>query len=539
MKTLITILLLMAASCVMTSMVEAQDLSVQRAIQVEFPTEAGKKYQLQFGGTVNGPWFDWGGTFEGTGGVAQRVSVTVGQESGFFRLQVSGKVVLTQFKKDAINARLAQAIDDFGIPGIAAGIWVGEEEPWLTARGLANLETKEPLTPDHRFRIGSASKTFVAMAAMQLIHEGKVRFDDVITRYLNQEEMDALSAYNLDAITVRMLLRHTSGFANYTSDVPTWFLPYITDRTRVWNNLELLKIANAPAGPDGTPETVPLFTPGIAWSYSNTNYVLLAIVVERVTGEFIGTQLAKRFFEPLGLMQTRYPIPGESEIQGDKVSRGYMNWRNMLNGETSVPAGLIDVTQYDPSGVGPAGPLTSTVGDLLTWIRNIAHGAELIGDLSLPQINWHYFRAVGVTPNTWQALDFSYGMGLAHEDDNENDANYYLIGHRGQISGFDTAMQYLPDQDTGIVVFCNRTLSNGPGDGPFNPFPTEGWPSNANEVAVYYIINQLYPELIASSKISDPGSFSGASVRSLIQSSRSKDAAQPGFRVRPPLTEYP
>ncbi len=530
----------LAALGILVSQAEAQELTINRAVQAEFPTVAGKQYQLQFANQPEGPWFDWGDPIVGNGGSAQRVSITVGRDAGFFRLQVAGDITLTQAKKDRINAHLAQAIEDYEIPGIVAGVWIGDEEPWLTARGQANLDTGEMLTPDYRFRIGSASKTFVAMAILQLIHEGKVRFDDSVSRYLTAEEIAALSAYDLDTITVRMLLRHTSGIANYTEDVPTWFTTYIDDRTKVWDNLELLQIANAPQDDSGNPITVPLFTPGSGWSYSNTNYVLLGMVVESVTGEFVGTQLAKRFFGPLGLSETRYPVPGESEIQGELVAHGYMNWRNFVN-VAVLPAGLMDVTQYDPSGVGAAGPITSTAGDLLTWIRNIAHGAELIGDLSLPQINWNYFRATGVD-STGRATDFSYGMGLAHEDDGVNDANYYMIGHRGQISGYDTAMQYLPDQDTGIVVICNRSLSNGPGDGPFggdNPFPNPLWPSNANDVAVYYIINQLYPELIAANKIEDPGTLTGASVRGRSRGLQRRGVRSDGFWFRPPLTEYP
>jgi D-alanyl-D-alanine carboxypeptidase len=536
MKTTISQLLILVL-CIASSIVSAQELTIKRAVDIEFPTEAGKLYQVQFSNDMSGPWLDQGEPFAGTGGVAQRVLVTLGQESGFFRLNVSGEPRLPQAKKDRINAHLAQAVADFDIPGIVAGIWVGSEEPWFTSRGVANVETQEPLTTEHRFRIGSASKTFVAMATMQLIDEGKIRFDDSVSRFLTKEERAALSDYDLDTITVRMLLRHTSGIASYTSDIPNWFVPYILDRTRVWADLELLTIGSAPAGPSGDPEVVPLFSPGSAWSYSNTNYVLLGMIVERVTGNWIGTELTNRFFDPLGLTQTRYPAPGQSEIQGDKVAHGYMDWRNNLNGEASVPAGLMDVTVYDTSGVGSAGPITSTVGDLLTWIRSIAHGGDLIGDLSASQINWNYFRATGVD-NEGMASDFSYGMGLAHEDDSVNKANYYLIGHRGQISGYDTAMQYLPDQDTGIVVICNRTMSNGPGEGPFDPFPATGWPNNANEVAVYYIINELFPDLVDSSQVTDPGNFSGASVREQRSDISRRSVRTDEIRIRPPLTEY-
>lgn len=483
----------LALGCWLAAGIQAASLSIQQAVELNFSTQHGVRYQLQIAPDATGPWNNQGETIVGDGSPVTKVFVSMGQARAFFRLVETGQPTLTQAKKDEINAHLSQVLAAYEIPGIVCGIKVGDAEPWFTARGFAKLDTQEPITPEHHFRIGSASKTFVAMTIMELIHEGKVHFEDTLSHYLTAEEEAALSQYDPEVITVRMLLRHTSGIANYTDNITNWFVPYIYDRTRVWDDIELLTIAN---------QSPPYFTPGAGWAYSNSNYVLLGIIAERVTGNWIGTEIRKRFFEQLGLTQSRYPNPGESEIQAEKVAHGYMNWQNFLGGEPTVPPDLRDVTIYDPSGVGAAGPITSTVGDLVKWIYTIAHSQSRIGRLYPDNLNWLYFTGTGTDTNG-VAVPFSYGMGLAHEDDDVNDANYFFIGHRGQISGYDTSMQYLPDQQTAIVVICNRSLANGPGNNP--PPQTPPWPGNANDVAVYFIVNVLYPELIEATKTADSG----------------------------------
>jgi len=212
-----------------------------------------------------------------------------------------------------------------------------------------------------------------------------------------------------------------------------------------------------------------------------------------------------------------------------------MDWQNFLGITNGVPPGFLDVTVYDPSGVGAAGPMISTCDDLLRWVYAVGHGGNLIGDLNRGHLDWKYFRYL-VSDGAVTSL--SYGMGLAHENDPNNNADYYIVGHRGQISGFDTAMQFLPDQNTAIVVVCNRSLKNGP-----------DFPTNSNLVALNYIVNVLFPELIQASQVPPASTETVSTIASMKKPFKLHDAQDAGTglqealralqgQFRPPLTEY-
>lgn len=380
--------------------------------------------------------------------------------------------------RDIVDA----ALEDYDIPGIIYSIKFVGDEPWVDARGVRNLATGEPLGPNDHFRIGSASKTFVGMAALRLIHQKALSFETPISLYLDE---DVLINYPKDQITIRMLLRHTSGINNYTNIIDDWFMPYINDRTRVWTNEELVALIDERH--DEAPENGgKVFNPGAGWFYSNTNTVLLGMIIEGITGKSIGDYIQDEFLTPLGLAGTSYPEPGTSAMP-EPYAHGYMNWAN-YTGEPSLPDELLDVSVYDPSGVGPAGPIVSTAADLATWMEVIVNNRQLIGDLRRGHIDWRYF--ISFNSSSPGESSGSYGMNLAHEPDLQNNANYFIIGHRGQISGYDTAMMYLPEKQCALVLVCTRSLKMAP-----------GLPTNALEAALNAIIAELFPDLIAENQL--------------------------------------
>lgn len=427
---------------------------------------------------------------------------------------------LGSVKNCALNAKERVGLNDivdaaiaaYDIPGIVFAIKPLNGDVYSAARGVANIDTGEPLEVDDRFRIGSASKTFTGMSALRLISEGKLAFESTLDQFVDE---DVLSNYPKSDITVRMLLSHTSGINNYTNDIADWFFPYIEDRTRVWTDEELIGLVNEKFA---SPRMGQLFTPGEGWFYSNTNTVLLGMVVESVTGITIGSYITEQFIEPLGLADTYYPLPGEYQITGEHTE-GYIDWAN-FTGERSLPSGLTKVTDYDPSGVGAAGPMVSTVRDLALWMEAIAHDTTLIDDLLRGHVDWRYY--VSFSSSQPGESSGSYGMNLAHEPSYNNNANYWIVGHRGQISGFDTAMMYMPDQGVSIVVVCNRSLAF-----------KDGWPTNAATAAMNNMIGYLYPTLIANSQIGTSTSVSKGVMKS-------KRAGISGSGPRAfPLTEYP
>ncbi len=435
---------------------------------------------------------------------AQQVA-TLPQLSGLSEAQIS-----------AISTLVENALEAYDVPGAVVSIKFAGQPAWSAGYGFSELPSGENeegilMGPDDHFRIGSASKTFIGMAALRLINEKQLAFE---TRIHNHLDEAVLSNYAKDVITVRMLLQHTSGINNYTNIIGDWFMPYITDRTRVWTAEELVELINvrydqAPAAGGK------VFDPGAGWFYSNTNTVLLGMVIEDITGMPIWDYIHETFIEPLGLDNTLYPEPGDSTLP-EPYARGYMNWAN-FTGEQSLPSDLLDVSIYDPTGVGAAGPMISTAADLATWMEAIVNNRNLIGDLRQSHIDWRYF--ISFSSTSPGESSGSYGMNLAHEPDFTNGANYYIIGHRGQISGYDTAMMYLPEQQVALVVACNRSLEVG-----------QGLPTNALEVALNAIVAELYPELIANNLLPAPSEV-GPALRE-----KSGIVTPP---ARPmPLTEY-
>lgn len=398
-----------------------------------------------------------------------------------YELPASSSAVLTTENKAKIQQLVDSAIQAYHIPGIMYAVKFVGEDPWTQARGVRDVTTNTALQPDDRFRIGSASKTFTGMATLKAIEDKKLTLEETLDHLLPS---DVLSNYPKNLITIRMLLNHTSGINSYTNFIDDWFMPYINDRTRVWTDRELIDMVNAKFS---DPELGQIATPGATWYYSNTNTVILGYILEQIYGKPIGNIIQDWFIGPLGLTKTVYPAPGES-VMPEPYAHGYMNWANYVS-EPSLPSTDRDVSQYDPSGVGAAGAIVSTVGDLAKWMEAIAKTGYGSPSYRRGHIDWKFYTGFGAGSYTPGYAQSSYGLQLAHEPDSNNNADYWIIGHRGQISGYDTAMMYLPEEDCAIVVACTRSLENAP-----------GFPTNANTVALNGIVNILFPQLIADNQ---------------------------------------
>jgi D-alanyl-D-alanine carboxypeptidase len=398
-----------------------------------------------------------------------------------YQLPASSGAVLTAENQAKIQQLVDKAIRDYEIPGILYSVKFLGEQPWTQARGVRDRSTNAALQPDDYFRIGSASKTFTGMAVLKAIEENRLKLESTLNRLL---PADVLSNYPKNLITVRMLLSHTSGINSYTNFIDEWFMPYISDRSRVWTDRELVQLVNSKFK---DPELGQIASPGAVWAYSNTNTVILGMVLEQIYGKPIRQLIQEWFITPLGLTRTLYPAPGQS-VMPEPFAHGYMNWANYVS-EPSLPNTDRDVSQYDPSGVGPAGAIVSTVGDLAKWIESIAQLDDGSPSYRRGHLDWKFFTGFGAGSYTPGYAQSSYGLHMAHEPDSTNNADYWIVGHRGQISGYDTAMMYLPDFDCAIVVACTRSLKNAP-----------GFPTNAATVALNGMVNILFPKLIADHK---------------------------------------
>jgi D-alanyl-D-alanine carboxypeptidase len=234
----------------------------------------------------------------------------------------------------------------------------------------------------------------------------------------------------------------TSGIASYTAN-QEWQEERISDPERVWKPEELAQVGI---------EDSPLFDPGTDWFYSNTNTVLLGLVLEQVTGEPIGDLYRERVIEPLGLEQTSFP-DGSPTIP-DPHARGY----------TENPGGEepIDSTDWNPSQAWAAGEMISTVEDLLVYGRALGTGEGLLP----PEQQAKRLNSFGPAPPVPEQT-YSIGlMGLRG-----------WVGHNAGIPGFNTILFYHPEIDAVIVVEVNTDLFSGD-----CPSGTPTWPDGPQDI---------------------------------------------------------
>ncbi|WP_028594902.1 serine hydrolase domain-containing protein [Paenibacillus assamensis] len=284
------------------------------------------------------------------------------------------------------------------IPGIiAAGM--KNAERWAYASGEASIHDTRQVKTDFHFRIGSVTKTFVATVIVQLAEEGKLNLDDSVEKWLPGIVQG--NGYDGNKITIRQLLNHTSGIANYT--FPTSFRDGIKDNPyRGYSAEDLVGIGLGQS---------PLFAPGTSWEYSNTNYILAGLVIKQVTGESYAEQIKKRIIDPLQLKGTF--VPESSSYIPDQHARGYFK----ENGK------IMDMTELNPSWGGAAGDMISTANDLNTFFSALL-GGKLLKVETLQQMLTGVDTPVG-----------KYGLGI-YETKLSNGTSIW--GHSGGIHGFAT-----------------------------------------------------------------------------------------------------
>jgi len=320
---------------------------------------------------------------------------------------------------------LSENMVEFGIPGALVGVWIPGEGKLVIEKGVSNIETNKPIKKDDHLRIGSVTKSFTVTVILQLVEEGKISLEDPLSQFFPEIE-------NSEA-TVGDLANMRSGIFNYTED-NDFVLELIQNLLRKWAPQELVDVADRNA---------PYFLPDGGWHYSNTNTVILGMIIEQVTGNFVGDEIQKRIIEPLGLGGTIYPVTPDIPVP---FCKGYAVFDPEI--------GLMDVTLSAPSASAASGAMISKLSNLRMWGEALGKGTLLNEETQQVRIN-------SLSPIIYDPCDDNnperakrscpeydkYGFGIGELNG--------WIGHTGEYIGYTALVMFEPESGSVVVILMN------------------------------------------------------------------------------------
>jgi CubicO group peptidase (beta-lactamase class C family) len=327
---------------------------------------------------------------------------------------------------DSLKVKVAEVLDRWPSAGLAAGVVCSGSLEWFLGHGVADIESKEPITLDTVFRIGSLTKTFTGIAVMQLCERGLVDLDAPASTYLRSIRLIPARA-SFGPVTVRHLLTHTAGigFWRQLSDL---LQPGVGSGVR--------------AGRSGAPPLAEYYRkglpvevePGTKWAYSNHGFAVLGQIVEDVTGQPLDRYLRDRIFGPLGMEHTDL-------IRSGRVRPG------LATGYVLRPGGLKPVADREVPTPGGAA-IYSTPADMARYVAALLRGGAgehgpVLTPATLASMFQPHFQPDPRLP----------GMGLAFEPGEE--AGHRTVGKTGIVSGFHSAMVLAPDDGIGVFALAN------------------------------------------------------------------------------------
>jgi CubicO group peptidase (beta-lactamase class C family) len=315
---------------------------------------------------------------------------------------------------DALEKKVDELLRDFDqpdAPGASVGIIRDGQVVFKKGYGLANLPEKTPADEYTNYRLASVTKQFTAMAIMILKERGRLAYGDPITRFFPDFPKVG------ERITVRHLLTHTSGVVDYEDLIPS-------DRTVPLKDRDVLELVQAQHGV--------YFTPGTEYRYSNTGYALLALIVERVSGQDFAIFLDENIFKPLGMNGTVAYEKGVSTVS----RRAY--------GYKQTGSGFVDADQSLTSAVLGDGGIYTSVMDYYRWDQAL-YGTKLVSRKTLDEAFMPTRLADGTT------IPYGFGWRL------DERRGTRVVYHNGETTGFNTAVRRAPDRRLTVIVLANRT----------------------------------------------------------------------------------
>ena len=348
------------------------------------------------------------------------------------------KVAITQKQlQQTLQARIDSLVAASRFPGVVLGVSLADGTTFAVAGGQADTALDLKMKPDARTLLGSVGKTFFSAVALQLVSEGRLDLDAPISKYLGNEPWFN-RVPNANQITVRNLMNHTSGLVRYE------FNPKVTQAIT--------------ADPDKTftPEervsyifdTAPPFLAGQGWQYSDTNYIVLGMIVEKITGTPFYTLIQRRILDPLKLKNT---IPSDRrELPG--VVQGYAGPNNDFGHKDAMweNGRMIMNPQMEWAGGGFA----STADDLARWAR-LLYGGDVIKE----PVKTQFLTAV---PARGLGGGAGYGLGVIVVPTDLGPSH----GHSGFFPGYLTEVRYYPEYGFAVSILFNTSAPRATGRNP-------------------------------------------------------------------------
>lgn len=355
-----------------------------------------------------------------------------------------------------------------GMPGAVIIVRSPDWGVRVGVTGVANLATKQPMSPDMQFRVGSVSKAFLAQAILRLEQQGKIQLSAPVLTYLG-DNPTVKGIPGIDQITVTNLLQMSSGVANYLEWHKIGFSPQITPQ-RGFKPEELLAAVSTTGAPtdstpSGKPPVAPAFAPGTtypnpywvsvfgsapppapppypAWNYSNTNYILLGLIAEKVTGLPAEEVIQREVFDVAGLKDTYFA----TDAKRIPAMHGYTKF-GAIPYPTQVYNDWCDVTGTNPSYAWTAGAIVSTPWDLLKFEDAMFRTDTLLNQGT--KNKWYTFVSADIHIG-WQPMQYGVG-GLMQPERGYGTAR----GHGGAFPGYKALLYYFHDQETSFVLATN------------------------------------------------------------------------------------
>ncbi|MER6911804.1 serine hydrolase domain-containing protein [Streptomyces sp. NPDC000594] len=318
----------------------------------------------------------------------------------------------------ATSARLDRALREVmtetSVPGAIVGVWAPGKGSYVRTFGTADKATGAPMTTDLLMRIGSETKTFTVTALLELVDQGKIGLDDTIGRYVDDVP-------NGDEITLRQLAGMRSGLFNYSED-EDFFKALTSDPERPFTPDELLNYSfRHPVQ----------FAPGADFEYSNTNLILLGLVVEEVSGMPLDRYIEENVLDPAGLDRTLFPTGAEFPRPH---AQGYT--------DQTASGKVENATDWNPSWGWAAGAMISDLEDLREWARVVATGTLLTPETQAERLRTEPTGVAGA----------GYGLGIF--------TLHGWVGHNGSLPGYESLTVYLPEERATLVVLLNTDIAH-------------------------------------------------------------------------------